>query len=824
VWRHNLMIAARGLIRHKLYSLISVVGLSVALASAILILLFVRDQLSWDRWIPDTANLYRLEVTAHPPGGEPFKTAECPFPVLTAVGEQIPQVRAVTHVLPETMTVMVGKRQFVETVTMVDPNFLRVIKLPLLEGNPSRALAQPESVVLSETMARKFFGNTDPVGKVLEVSGVSPDECKSNDAKCFFAVHDLTVTGVLKDLPHDTQLVADLVVPNTSSADELSESDKTGDWMATDADYGYVELAAGARPTAVLGALRSILDRSVDLRKYGLNMAASELEQFHLTPFRDAHLTSDRYGGMTSAGSRTTVYGFAIVAALVVLVACCNFMNLATAQATLRVREIGLRKVAGARRVQLIAQFLCEAVLIVLVALAVALALVEMLLPVYVRFLNEPLQVYYRGDWPLLAAVVAGAIAVGLLSGLYPALVLSRFRPASALKGGVSAARGAGWLRSALVIGQFAVSIGLGIAAIVIFRQISFSRALDLGFDRFDIIVVPSVARVPLQTRESLARVLSAGPGISGAALSDAVPFDLFATSTWSTRLDGQGPMVGAFLVETSPEFPSLYGMRLLAGRLLSTARGSDMSADWAGKSVLINAAAARRFGISEQGAVGRTIELVGRGTRLRVVGVLGDAMRETLNEPAQPMIYLADPSRYWLLSVKVRSAQLPQALSFLDSTWRSFAPGIAMSRYFVSDRFNDLFRSDERQGTIFAAFVGIAILIGCLGLFGLAVFTAERRTKEVGIRKVSGARTADIVKLMLWRISIPVLAANVIAWPVAYYYLRHWLDGYADRISLSPLYFLAAGAGALLIAWATVYANTLRLARTSPIHALRYE
>lgn len=822
--RHYLRLALRGLVRHKLYSFINVVGLAVALACAILILLFVRDQLSWDDWLPGTKNLYRLELTAHPPGGEPFITAECPFPVLRAVGEQIPQVRAVTHVVPEAMTVTVGKRQFVETATVVDPNFLQVIRLPLLEGSSARVLAQPESVVLSASMARKYFGNTDPVGKTLEVSGVSPDECKPSDAGCYFAVHELTVTGVLKNLPHDTQLVADMLVPNTSSADQLSQTDKTGDWMGTDGDYGYLELAPGADPAAVLTALRSILDRTIDLRKHGLTMEASDLEEFHLTAFSDVHLTSDRYGGMTSAGSRTTVYGFAVVAALIVLLACCNFMNLATAQATLRAREIGLRKVVGARRAQLVAQFLGEAVLIMLVALAIALSLVEILLPAYGRFLNEPLQVHYPSDWPLLAEVVAGALGVGLLSGLYPALVLSGLRPVSALRGGAAAASGAGLLRSVLVIGQFAVSIGLGIAAMVIFRQISFARTLDLGFDRFNIVVVPSVANVPLQTRKGLARVLSTGPGISATALSSAVPFDLLTANTWSIRLDARGPVMDALLLNMSPQFPSLYGMRLLAGRLLSLAHGSDMSASWADKSVLINAAAARRFGIPPQDAVGRTIELVGRPTRLRIVGVLSDAMRESLREPALPMIYLVDPSRYWFLSIKVRSAQLPEALAFLHSTWQSLAPGIAMNRYFVSDRFNDLFRSDERQGKMFAAFVGIAILIACLGLFGLAVFTAERRTKEVGIRKVAGARTADIVRLMLWRISIPVLAGNLIAWPAAYYYLRHWLDGYAERISLDPLYFLAAGAGALLIAWATVYANTLRLARTSPVHALRYE
>ena len=823
MWRHNLTMAIRGLLRHRLYSFLNVFGLSVALVCAILILLYVRDQLSYDAWLPGAGNLYRLEVTAHPPGGEPFVTAGCPFPVLSAVGGQIPLVQATTHVVPESMTVTAGHEQALERVTVVDPGFLQIIQLPLRQGSPAHVLAQPESVVLSESMARKYFGDIDPIGKTIKVSGVWPDKCKSDDAKCYFAVHTLTVTGVLKDLPHNTQLVADFLMPNTSSADELPQSDKTGGWNGVDGDYGYVELVPGADPAAVLAALKPILDRAMDLKKYGMNLTGSELEEFRLTPFRKVHLTSDRYGGMTPAGSRTTVYGFAIVALLVVLVACCNFMNLATARATLRAREIGLRKVVGAKRTQLIVQLLSEAVLMTFIALLIALSVVEIVLPVYARFLGEPLSLHDPGDWRLLAVLVGGAVGVGLLSGLYPALVLAGLRPGSALRTGACAATGAGWLRSALVVGQFAISIGLGIAALVIFRQINFSRALDLGFDRFNVIVVPSVANLPQPARERFASVLAGGPGIAGTALSDAVPFDFFAAATGSVRLEGGGQIIEALLLDMSPGFPSLYGMRLLAGRPLSAAHGGDVSEGGAGTNVLLNAAAARRLGVSVEGAVGRTIDLVGRGP-VTVVGVLDDAMRQGLDERALPMIYRVNPSRYWLLSLRVRSAELPQALAFLDRTWHSFAPGVAMRRYFVSDQFNELFRDDERQGVLFALFVGVAVLIACLGLFGLAVFTAERRTKEIGIRKMAGARTRDLVGLMLWRISIPVVLANVIAWPTAYVYLRRWLEGYADRIPLSPLYFLIAGAAALLIAWATVWVNTLHLARTSPVHALRYE
>ncbi|HEX3845234.1 MAG TPA: ABC transporter permease [Steroidobacteraceae bacterium] len=818
--RHYTLMAIRGFGRHRLYSFINVIGLSVALACAILILLFVRDQLSYDDWIPDTQNLYRMDVTWHLPGGQLLPAAMSPFPVLNAMKAQIPGVAAVTHAVPEQMTVTAGDLQFPQTVTLVDPNFLRIIRLPLLEGDPGRVLAEPESIVLSESMAHRYFGNSDPVGRFLQVSG-APYECDPRERACFSVMHTLRVSGVLQDLPHNTSLVADFLIPNTSQADEISAQEKQSGWTSTYGNFSFIRLMPGVDPATVLRALKPILDRSVNTGSKSLT--GSGLEHYMLIPFRDVHLTSGKLGEMRPAGSRTTVYGFIVIAGLIVLVACCNFMNLATARATLRAREIGLRKVVGAGRTELAVQFLVEAVFATLVSLAVALSLVEILLPLYARFLGESLGAHYLSDWSLLGAIIGGAILVGLLSGAYPAVVLSRFRPASTLKTSGSAPSGSGVLRSTLVVGQFVVSIGLGIAAIVIFRQIEFARTLDLGFNRNGIVVIKSITNLSPSARQQVARVLSTGPGVMGTALSNAVPFDTGWANNEIVHADGQTQNVSIHLVKTSPEFPSVYGMRLLAGRLLSRDRGQDLSADWSkGKNVLINAQAARRFGFSPEEALGKTIDL---GTmRLTVVGVLNDALKEGLRNPVWPAVFLIDPADYYYLTVKVRDDRLPEAVSFIDRTWRSIAPSVAMQRYFMSDAFRSLLTSDQRQGTMFVAFVTIAVLIACLGLFGLVVFTAERRTKEVGIRKISGAHTADIVRLMLWRISAPVLAANLLAWPLAYLYLHRWLEGYTERIALSPLYFLAAGAGALLIAWATVYANTLRLARASPVRALRYE
>ena len=821
--RHYLLMTVRGFSRHRLYSFINVAGLSIALTCALLIALYVRDQLSYDAWIPGTSHLYRLERAAPVPGHGSLHGAQCPWPVLRAVGEEIPQVRAVTHVMPERMTVRSADRSFHETVTLVDPDFLQVVRLPLVEGDPTGALAQPESVVLSQSVARKLFGSSDPIGRSVTVTSDNNNSCSATDTACLAASHPLTVTAVLRDLPHDTQLVADLVVPNTSQADALSRGEKESDWLASDGDYGYVELVPGARPDAVSAAIGPILDRSIDYRKHGLTEPVSRVERYFLTPFRDVHLTTDEHGGMKPPGSWAVVYGLSAVALLIVLIACCNFTNLATARASLRAREIALRKLGGAKRRQLMAQFLGEAVLTAFVSLAIALSLVEVLLPAYGRFLGEPISLRYLADWRLLAAVIAGTAAVGLLSGLYPAFVISALRPAAGLRPGMVASAGLGLMRSMLVIAQFSISIGLAIAAVVVLRQIDFARHADLGVRRDGIVVVQGIGRMTPSQRESFAARLKGGPGVRGIAFSRGVPFRLYGFFT-SLQVSG-GPPVKAELLNISPEFPSLYGMRLLAGRLLSADRGEDASTFAGAGDVMINATAARGLGLSAREAVGKVIASL--GSRAQVVGVLSDANLRGVRDSLEPMVFWFDRSDQGVmtdLSVRVSTDRLPDTLSFIDRTWRVFQPGALIQREFLADSYNEFFVSADRQGALLGILVGIAVFIACLGLFGLAVFTAERRTKEIGVRKVAGARTSELVRLMLWRISIPVLVANTIAWPAAYYYLRHWLDGFTYRIALNPFYFLASGAAALLIAWATVYANTLHLARTSPIHALRQE
>jgi putative ABC transport system permease protein len=704
----------------------------------------------------------------------------------------------------------VGNRQFSQNADVVDPGFFQVIHLPLVEGEPATVFAQPESVVLSQTLARKFFGNANPLGKTIVL-----------DTK-----HPLTVTGILRDLPHNTQLYADMVLPNTSRADKLPLSEKQA-WLNIDG-LGYVRLAPGATPAVVLRKLAAILDKDVDAGKEeGLHIRGSQALQVHMTRFRDVHLTSENYGGMKPGGSWTTIYGFAAIAALILAIACFNFMNLATARAMMRAREVSLRKVVGAKRVQLVFQFLGESVLSAVIALLLAFAVVEVLLPVYDGFLDRPITLDYLADWSLILSFFGIAVAAGLLGGFYPALVLSGYRPAAVLKPAAGSQSGSGTLRTALVVLQFAISIGLGVAALVVFAQIRHARQIDLGFDRDNLVVVSNANELTPSARESFVHTLAANPAIDGAAQSGPVPF-VEDVSIDNVQVPGQPETLFIRTVDMGFDFPRVYRMRLLAGRLLEPSRGEDTnignskSAFDNGRNVLVNAAAARRFGWSVENALGKTI--VADHAHLKIVGVVGDTKMDGARSLSSPIIWYNNPGHIDSFSIRARAGQVPEALAAIDKAWHQFAPAVAIRRHFLNQFFDRLFATDAQQGAMFGIFVAIAIFIACLGLFGLAAFSAERRTKEIGVRKVFGAKTHDVVRLLLWQFSIPVLIANFIAWPIAWYWLHGWLESFAYRIALSPLYFIAAGVAALVIAWVTVIGHSLAVARANPVHALRYE
>ncbi len=829
MFANYLTVALRNIARHKLYSAINICGLALGLTCVILIALFIRDETSFDRWVPDSANLYRLDQTYLLPGRAPMDMAASDFPLPALLKDNLPEVAAMTRFWPRSKTVTIANRSFVQDIAEVDANFFQVIRFPLAAGDAATVLRQPDSIVLSQALARKYFGNSDPVGRTLvvnrqncpfvSIAAISSISC-SNDAVT------LRVTGVMADLPHNTHMRIEALMPHNSPADSITQFFKEH-WFGTNG-YAYVRLAPGTDPAAVARKIPALLDRSVNvLEDLGMPLKASRTIQVHLVPFSNVHMDNGaQVENMVPPGNPLMLYGLGVIGALILLVACFNFTNLATARALLRAREIALRKCAGARRGQIIFQFLGESLLTALLALVLALSLTEILLPAYDRFLGRPIVLHYVADWPLLVLVVVIAIAAGLASGFYPALVLSRFRPAPVLRANEAGHTGSSLLRSALVVLQFTVAIGLAIVTLVVSTQLDFMRQQSLGFRRDNILVISTFRRMTESARESFVADLRRYPGILEVAQSADIPFS-GSEYIAQMRLPGRPEYLTMAKQLVTPEYFRLYNIRLLKGRLFSDARGEDriknpLPEGNDGRNILINQTAAARFGLDPAQAVGKTV-LFGP-SHVTIVGVMADTRIDGARSPARAIVYMYDPADSDHISVRIAPGHIPEALNFVDQSWRRFAPNVAIERKFLDDDFQKLYQAEGRQGRMFGIFVGIAIFIACLGLFGLAAFMVGRRTREIGIRKAFGARTRDVMLLLLWQFSVPVLIANALAWPAAWYYLRGWLQGFADHIPLNPAYFVGAGLAALVIAWATILTHALRVARTNPIHALRYE
>jgi putative ABC transport system permease protein len=818
MFRNYLTIALRNLVRHKLYSLINIAGLALGLLAAILIGLFVQQELSFDTWLPGSERIYRISLLVHVPGQAERDGGAASAPLGPAALEEVPGIVEQTRLHNQSATVAVSNRHYAAWISTVDSNFFTMIRLPFITGNPATALARPDGVVLTQTAAIRYFGTDHAMGKTLLFDQTTPR----------------VVTGILRDLPYNTQFQGDVFVlyprplPKTAATIANLDPDK---WLTMDVS-SYVRLAPAIDPQTVAGQLSAVLRRHLSPAFWSqlgsvIHGKKDDVIKARLVPFQDVHLTPyTQGGGMKSPTSRTLVFGFAAIAALVLLVAGVNFTNLATARASLRAREVALRKVLGASKRQLVVQFVTEAVLTALLALMLAFAATEVLLPTYSGFLGHTVKLDYLHNWPFVAAMIAIAGMTGLVGGIYPAFILSSFRPARVLHSKAAGAASTAMMRTILVVFQFAVSIGLAIAAMVIFTQIRFASHLDLGFDRDNIAMVHlNGVGLSSASLESMTEEISALPGVAGVALSDKVPGSGNSPANVA-RIAATGTTVQVMNYSVSPDFAAVYGVKLEAGRFLSRDRGTDLhhgAGPEAGRNVVIDDHAARAFGFTPDSAVGKTIDLV--GGRVTIVGVVHNVLFAGAQAvQVAPTVFYTDPDLYSDISVRLKAGQVPETLAAMNRIWQRHVLAWPFYSRFVADSVGQFYADTERQGALLSIFVILAVFIASLGLFGLAAFVVERRTKEIGIRKIMGAGTGDIIRLLLWQFSIPVLIANVIAWPLAWYYLQDWLQGFAYRVALDPLYFIAAGLVALLIAWATIFSHAWRVARAHPINALRYE
>jgi putative ABC transport system permease protein len=830
MWRNYWTVAVRSLAKNRTYSIINIAGLAIGMAACIMILLYVRYEKSYDDWLPNAKNTYQLQAWyPHPQMGDPLFSEMSAFVSKAAIAKDFPQVERTGYILSSSPVILKdGQASTSEDYAYTDDDFLKVVELPLLYGT---TLPADGTAVLSRSEAIKRFGTDQVVGRTITAmsNGVA---------------RDFKITGVFKDIPKNSHLKLNGILRTDFNSYWAGNKDFLTQW-GWQSGWVYLKLRPGSDVKAMQAQEPAWEKRNIpDETSGGIRYNQGDDQDWHFVNVRDVHLGKAQNGAMTPGNDRRTIATFAVIAMLILGMAVVNFTNLATARAGQRAREVALRKVLGATRKQLIVQFVAESILISAVGMLLALALVELLVRPFAAFLNSDLTLNYFGRGGILLPAIALTLLVGMLSGLYPAFFLSGFEPAHVLKANRSAAEtpGSGRLRASLVVLQFAVSIGLIICTAVVYSQTVYARSADPGFNRDHILQVDNIGRKELLPRgDMIVEQMKRLPGVVAVGRTE-LGMDTGHHSSTGVALPGASKSIDLGTYEVDLGFLTAMGMKLEAGRWFDPNRPADdqtlpvdpdPSAERAfaarGVNVVINDLAVKQLGFkSSQDAIGKTFsneifsEDIGP-VKLTVIGVVANSRFGSVRQAIEPLMFRQSRAGPNWMVIRYRGNP-DQVRNEVEKKWKELAPTVPFEAKFSEDIVHGLYKAEDARAKIFAAFSLLAVIIGCLGLFGLAAFTAQRRTKEIGIRKVLGARTRDIVQLLVWQFSRPVIIANVIAWPIAWWMMRDWLNGFDQRIALTPVPFVVAAAIALGIAIATVVGHAVKVARANPIHALRYE
>jgi len=781
----------RNIKRYKGYSSINIIGLAVGLACCILILLWVQDELSYDRFHVHADNLYRTVTIYQKTEPATHYWPVC-APLAPALKEDYPEIIKATRFtrLRRGQLIKYGDKSLLETqICLTDPDFFEMFTFPLAQGDPSSALSDPNSLIITEQMATKYFGSEDPLGKTLNINNE----------------YDFTVTGIMKNVPHTSHLQFDFLLPFIRIEDFEKNWAVLDNWTLG----GYATYVLLQKETSLQELNRKIRD-------YIPKHAARSKDFLYLQPLKDIHLYSSHIQfGIEGQGNIKYVYIFSVVALFVLVIACINFMNLATARSSNRAKEVGLRKVVGARRPQLMGQFFCESVLTALLSLILAVVLVELFLPAFRNLSGKPLESGFSGNINILLAIVIMALITGFISGTYPALFLSSLRPVKVFKGMLKT-EGRGYLfRKILVVSQFSLSILLIICTVLVSSQVDFMRNRKLGLDKEQVVYLPIRSEL-VRKYDPLKIELLKSAGVRNVAASSNIPsYGVILTLdyiTWEGK-DPKDPKV-LNLTSTGYDFIETLNMEMIEGRSFSEEYPSDENA------VVINETAQKIIGM--ENPVGKRLML--GDTELPIIGIVKDYHFRSLHSEIEPLLLVNDPSLYRYILIKLDSGDIPSALANIENTWKTFFPDTPFEYHFLDEAYDNLYRTEQRMGTLFNYFTGLAIFISCLGLFGLASFMAEKRTKEIGIRKILGASVSGVVILLNREFIKWILIANIIASPVAYYAMSKWLQGFAYRINMEVWIFALAALAALAIAVVTVSYQSVRAATANPADSLRYE
>ncbi|OGG43925.1 MAG: hypothetical protein A3F84_18875 [Candidatus Handelsmanbacteria bacterium RIFCSPLOWO2_12_FULL_64_10] len=807
--RNYLTVAIRNLMRQKLYAFINIFGLALGIACCLLMALFVKHEWSYDRFHQNRGQIYRLLGREVKPNGDIKIRSLHPLSVVEPLVKTFPGIVWASGFMASTVRITGGDHTFSERFGEAHADFLRMFSFPLLAGDAETALSQPDAVVISEPTARKFFGELQPgygnvLGRTLTFHG-RKDET-------------FVITGVMQAVPENSSLRFDFLIP-------ISHCENYGRTEENDAFTSvYVQLAGTQDAAALEAALPSFIkthqtDRIQTLLKYNLIRNTPDGYALRLQPLTEVYWNPLSTISYERRGNPFDAYLLSSIAALVLLIACSNFTTLSIGRSTSRAREVGIRKVVGAHRGQLMGQFWGEAILLSFLSLGLGLALAELFLPIFNGLIQKPLHIAYFKDGLFLLIAVGIMVAVGLVAGSYPALVLSRFQPVNALKGQTRIG-GRSHMTRALVALQYAASIALMICTGIIMKQQHYMRTKDLGFDKEHVVVVefPGMdVGMMKQIAERYKQTVLAHSQVISATVSDR---SLTKGSANRMYKKPDGSQVMLRYLRVAPDYIKTMGLTLLEGRNFSNDHPTDHT-----QAILINEALVRAVGLADP--VGKPLIGFKYGAMENpiIIGVVRDFHTGPLYEPIPPLVMQAGFGGYPVILVRIQSNDISGTLALLEKTWKKVAPpGREFNTSFLDDNLDNQYRNEERWQRVLSYSSFFAVAISCLGLFGLASLAVARRTKEIGIRKVLGATTPGLVGLLSKDFVAPLIAANLIAWPVAYWAARRWLENFAYRIEPGAGVFALSGLLALVVALLTISLQTLKAARANPVEALRYE
>jgi putative ABC transport system permease protein len=792
--KNYIKIAFRNLLRHKGFSSINVIGLAVGMAAFLLIFMYVTFELSYDSFHAKGEQVYRLNVDLKS-ANDLMKVSQSTAPMGPALKADFPEILDYTRVFNYSDVIKVKDEQpFLENrIFIAEPSFFNIFSFPLIKGDPKTALKNPYTVILTESTAKKYFGAVDPMGKSIMLGDKYP----------------LLVTGIVRDAPTNTQFKFDLLY-SVVTLDAMFNG-RLENW-GNFGNYTFLLLAKGTDPAKLEAKFPAFLKKHISEE----NRKGGQDYNLYLKPLKDAYM--DSRGGIEQ-GSMSNVYIFSIVALFILLIAAINFINLTTARATERAKEVGLRKVIGAARAQLTLQFLGESVLICLMSFIVATLLVSLLLPLFNQLSGKIIsQTISEHGYIFILLFIS--LAIGLAAGAYPALTLSAFKPIVVLKGRFSSSSKGTLLRKGLVVFQFTISIVLIVGTIVVYKQLNYMRDQPLGFEKNQLLTIDFGNDYNvIKSYESIKNEFKAIPNVSGVAISHGLPGvgSANAHSEFENRQSVMQPL-NINMYDVDYDFIPLYGMKIIAGRAFSKDFPTDST-----QSVVINEATVKTLGYSSPGeAIGKKFSQWGREGK--IVGVVKNFHYRSLQENIEPLNMRINPSNARIFTIKIASTDVKATMAAIENKWKTLLPQWPFNYAFVDEHFNVQYLAEERFGKLFLYFAVLAIFISCLGLLGLASYSTLQRTREIGIRKVLGASVVGIVNMLSVEFMQLVLIAAIIAFPISWFGMHAWLKDYAYRITINWFVFVAAGVLAFTIAILTVSFQAIKASLANPVKSLRSE